>query len=141
VEDASLGFRSVMTGGLPPHRIKLGTLEEVFRSLGLPSRSSRRAKRMNRRPSAKLMGSATACGALKDQTLLDTKLERLGGSTRELLDLIERISKAGAALFGLLGDPQFETSLLPRRGFSACLENFPCRRREPAGRRADPASN
>jgi DNA invertase Pin-like site-specific DNA recombinase len=33
-----------------------------------------------------------------------TKLDRLGRSTRELLDLIERIGKAGAA-FRSLGDP------------------------------------
>ena len=33
-----------------------------------------------------------------------TKLDRLGRSTRELLDLIDRISKAGAS-FRSLGDP------------------------------------
>jgi DNA invertase Pin-like site-specific DNA recombinase len=33
-----------------------------------------------------------------------TKLDRLGRSTRELLDLVERISEAGAA-FRSLGDP------------------------------------
>jgi DNA invertase Pin-like site-specific DNA recombinase len=38
-----------------------------------------------------------------------TKLDRLGRSTRELLDLIERISKAGAA-FRSLGDPLWDTS-------------------------------
>ena len=38
-----------------------------------------------------------------------TKLDRLGRSTRELLDLIERISKAGAA-FRSLGDPLFDTT-------------------------------
>jgi DNA invertase Pin-like site-specific DNA recombinase len=38
-----------------------------------------------------------------------TKLDRLGRSTRELLDLIEAISKAGAA-FRSLGDPLWDTS-------------------------------
>ena len=38
-----------------------------------------------------------------------TKLDRLGRSTRELLDLIERISKAGAS-FRSLGDPLWDTS-------------------------------
>jgi DNA invertase Pin-like site-specific DNA recombinase len=38
-----------------------------------------------------------------------TKLDRLGRSTRELLDLIERIGKAGAA-FRSLGDPLWDTS-------------------------------
>ena len=38
-----------------------------------------------------------------------TKLDRLGRSTRELLDLIDRISKAGAA-FRSIGDPLFDTA-------------------------------
>ena len=38
-----------------------------------------------------------------------TKLDRLGRSTGELLDLIERIGKAGAA-FRSLGDPLFDTT-------------------------------
>jgi DNA invertase Pin-like site-specific DNA recombinase len=38
-----------------------------------------------------------------------TKLDRLGRSTSELLDLIERIGKAGAA-FRSLGDPLFDTT-------------------------------
>jgi hypothetical protein len=38
-----------------------------------------------------------------------TKLDRLGRSTRELLELIERISKAGAS-FRSLGDPLWDTS-------------------------------
>ncbi|MHC2464520.1 DNA invertase Pin-like site-specific DNA recombinase [Bradyrhizobium embrapense] len=41
--------------------------------------------------------------------VLVTKLDRLGRSTRELLDLIECIGKAGA-VFRSLGDPLFETS-------------------------------
>src|SRR6476659_4817931 len=38
-----------------------------------------------------------------------TKLDRRGRSTRELLDLIERIGKAGAA-FRSLGDPLWDTT-------------------------------
>ena len=38
-----------------------------------------------------------------------TKLDRLGRSTRELLDLIERSSAAGAS-FMSLGDPLWDTS-------------------------------
>jgi DNA invertase Pin-like site-specific DNA recombinase len=38
-----------------------------------------------------------------------TKLDRLGRSTRELLELIERIGKAGAS-FRSLGDPLFDTT-------------------------------
>jgi DNA invertase Pin-like site-specific DNA recombinase len=41
--------------------------------------------------------------------VLVTKLDRLGRSTRELLDLIERIGKAGAS-FRSLGDPLWDTS-------------------------------
>jgi DNA invertase Pin-like site-specific DNA recombinase len=42
-------------------------------------------------------------------TVVVTKLDRLGRSTRELLDLIEHIGAAGAA-FRSLGDPLFDTS-------------------------------
>ena len=41
--------------------------------------------------------------------VLVTKLDRLGRSTRELLDLIHRIDQAGAA-FRSVGDPLFDTS-------------------------------
>jgi DNA invertase Pin-like site-specific DNA recombinase len=42
-------------------------------------------------------------------TVIVTKLDRLGRSTRELLELIDRIRKAGAA-FKSLGDPLWDTS-------------------------------
>src|SRR6185503_9007886 len=42
-------------------------------------------------------------------TVLVTKLDRLGRSTRELLDLIHRIDQAGAS-FKSLGDPLFDTT-------------------------------
>src|ERR1700736_6597543 len=49
-----------------------------------------------------------------------TKLDRLGRSTRELLDLIERIGKAGAA-FRSLGDPLWDTSSSQGRLLSTLL--------------------
>lgn len=49
-----------------------------------------------------------------------TKLDRLGRSTRELLDLIDRISKAGAA-FRSLGDPLWDTSNAQGRLLSTLL--------------------
>ena len=52
--------------------------------------------------------------------VLVTKLDRLGRSTRELLDLIERIGKAGAA-FRSLGDPLFDTSSSQGRLLSTLL--------------------
>jgi DNA invertase Pin-like site-specific DNA recombinase len=45
----------------------------------------------------------------KGDVVVVTKLDRLGRSTRELLDLIHRIEQAGAA-FRSLGDPLFDTS-------------------------------
>ena len=45
----------------------------------------------------------------KGDVVLVTKLDRLGRSTRELLDLIHRIDQAGAA-FRSLGDPLFDTT-------------------------------
>jgi DNA invertase Pin-like site-specific DNA recombinase len=49
-----------------------------------------------------------------------TKLDRLGRSTRELLELIEAISKAGA-VFRSLGDPLWDTSSPQGRLLSAVL--------------------
>ena len=45
----------------------------------------------------------------KGDVVLVAKLDRLGRSTRELLDLIHRIDQAGAS-FKSLGDPLFDTS-------------------------------
>lgn len=60
--------------------------------------------RADRPQLAKLMA------ALKPgDVVLGSKLDRLGRSTRELLDLIDRISKAGA-VFRSLGDPLWATS-------------------------------
>src|ERR1700722_7270935 len=49
-----------------------------------------------------------------------TKLDRLGRSTRELLELIEHIGKAGAA-FRSLGDPLFDTTGAQGRLLSTLL--------------------
>src|SRR5215813_2662496 len=64
---------------------------------------------------AKLMGSLEA-----GDIVLVTKLDRLGRSTRELLDLIERIGKAGAS-FRSLGDPLWDTSSSQGRLLSTLL--------------------
>ena len=50
------------------------------------------------------------------------KLDRLGRSTRELLDLIDRIGKAGAS-FRSLGDPLWDTSSASRN--RRCRNAFP----------------
>ena len=60
--------------------------------------------RADRPQLAKLMASLK-----RGDVVLVTKLDRLGRSTRELLVLIERIGKAGAA-FRSLGDPLFDTT-------------------------------
>jgi DNA invertase Pin-like site-specific DNA recombinase len=52
-----------------------------------------------------------------------TKLDRLGRSTRELLDLIDRISKVGAA-FRSLGDPLWDTSSAQGRLLSTLLASI-----------------
>src|SRR5215467_11900412 len=49
-----------------------------------------------------------------------SKLDRLGRSTRELLDLIDRIGKAGA-VFRSLGDPLWDTSSPQGRLLSTLL--------------------
>ena len=71
--------------------------------------------RADRPQMAKLMAS------LKEgDVVLVTKLDRLGRTTRELLDLIERIGKAGAA-FRSLGDPLFDTTSSQGRLLSTLL--------------------
>jgi DNA invertase Pin-like site-specific DNA recombinase len=55
-----------------------------------------------------------------DDVVVVTKLDRLGRSTRELLNLIERIGAAGAA-FRSLGDPLWDTSSSQGRLLSTLL--------------------
>jgi DNA invertase Pin-like site-specific DNA recombinase len=71
--------------------------------------------RADRPQLGKLMGSLKA-----GDIVLVTKLDRLGRSTRELLDLIEGIGKAGAA-FRSLGDPLWDTSSSQGRLLSTVL--------------------
>ena len=71
--------------------------------------------RADRPQLGKLMGSLKA-----GDIVLVTKLDRLGRSTRELLDLLERIGKAGAA-FRSLGDPLWDTSSSQGRLLSTLL--------------------
>ena len=60
--------------------------------------------------------------------VLVTKLDRLGRSTRELLELIERISQAGA-FFKSLGDPLFDTTTpINARHHQTSLRLEPARR-------------
>src|SRR6201987_2338894 len=71
--------------------------------------------RTDRPQLAKLMAN------LKEgDVVLVTKLDRLGRSTRELLDLIERIGKAGAS-FRSLGDPLWDTTSSQGRLVSTLL--------------------
>ena len=60
--------------------------------------------------------------------VLVTKLDRLGRSTRELLELIERISQAGA-FFKSLGNPLFDTTTpINARHHQTSLRLEPARR-------------
>src|SRR2546427_8619599 len=71
--------------------------------------------RADRPQLAKLMA---ALGA--GDVVVVTKLDRLGRSTRELLDLIDRIRKAGAS-FRSLGDPLWDTGSSQGRLLSTML--------------------
>jgi DNA invertase Pin-like site-specific DNA recombinase len=71
--------------------------------------------RADRPQLAKLMSALQA-----GDVVVVTKLDRLGRSTRELLDLIERIGKVGAA-FRSLGDPLFDTTSSQGRLVSTLL--------------------
>jgi DNA invertase Pin-like site-specific DNA recombinase len=71
--------------------------------------------RADRPELAKLMASLKP-----GDVVVVTKLDRLGRSTRELLDLIDRISKAGAS-FRSLGDPLWDTGSVQGRLLSTML--------------------
>jgi DNA invertase Pin-like site-specific DNA recombinase len=71
--------------------------------------------RADRPQLAKLMSALRA-----GDVVVVTKLDRLGRSTRELLELIDRIGKAGAA-FRSLGDPLWDTSSAQGRLLSTLL--------------------
>lgn len=74
--------------------------------------------RADRPQLAKLMAKLGA-----GDVVVVTKIDRLGRSTRELLDLIERIGKAGAA-FRSLGDPLWDTSSAQGRLLSTLLASI-----------------
>jgi len=83
---------------------------------------------------------AKLIAALKEgDVVLVTKLDRLGRSTRELLDLIERISKAGAS-FRSLGRhqhdlaPELEPTQAPRRALERPPSEVALLRRLESGR-------
>ena len=71
--------------------------------------------RADRPQLAKLMASLKA-----GDIVIVTKLDRLGRSTRELLELMERIGKAGAS-FRSLGDPLWDTTSSQGRLLSTLL--------------------
>jgi DNA invertase Pin-like site-specific DNA recombinase len=71
--------------------------------------------RADRPQLAKLMA-----GLKPGDVVVVTKLDRLGRSTRELLDLIDRIGKAGAS-FRSLGDPLWDTGSSQGRLLSTML--------------------
>ena len=91
--------------------------------------------RADRPQLAKLMASLSP-----GDIVIVTKLDRLGRSTRELLDLIHRIDQAGAS-FKSLGDPLFDTSspqgrlLVTMLAAIAEFEREPIRERIGEGRR------
>jgi DNA invertase Pin-like site-specific DNA recombinase len=62
-------------------------------------------------------------GLKADDVVVVTKLDRLGRSTKELLDLIDRIGKAGAS-FRSLGDPLWDTSSAQGRLLSTLLASI-----------------
>src|ERR1700761_981550 len=98
---AILGYARVST-----HDQNLAGQLETLKAAGAETiyREKISGARADRPQLAKLMA------ALKPgDVVLVTKLDRLGRSTRELLELIERIGKAGA-VFRSLGDPLFDTS-------------------------------
>jgi DNA invertase Pin-like site-specific DNA recombinase len=74
--------------------------------------------RADRPQLAKLMKSVQA-----GDVVVVTKLDRLGRSTRELLDLIDQIGKAGAS-FRSLGDPLWDTSSAQGRLLSTLLASI-----------------
>jgi DNA invertase Pin-like site-specific DNA recombinase len=76
------------------------------------------AARADRPQLAKLMAGLKA-----GDVVAVSKLDRLGRSTRELLDLIDRIGKAGAS-FRSLGDPLWDTASAQGRLLSTLLASI-----------------
>src|SRR5215813_5437053 len=112
VKMAIVGYARVSTQGqdytAQVEALKAAGAETIFKEKVSGARA-------NRPELAKLMAKL-----MPGDVLVVTKLDRLGRSTRELLDLIERISKAGAA-FRSLGDPLWDTSSSQGRLLSTLL--------------------
>jgi DNA invertase Pin-like site-specific DNA recombinase len=107
-----LGYARVSTAGQD-----LSAQIEALRAAGATTifREKISGVRADKPQLAKLM-TALKAGDL----VAVTKLDRLGRSTRELLELIDRIGKAGAA-FRSLGDPLWDTSNAQGRLLSTLL--------------------
>jgi DNA invertase Pin-like site-specific DNA recombinase len=109
---AAIGYARVstqdqhLTGQL--EALKAAGAEPIFREKISGTRADRPQL-------AKLMAGLKA-----GDVVVVTKLDRLGRSTRELLDLIERIGKAGAS-FRSLGDPLWDTGSSQGRLLSTLL--------------------
>ena len=100
-------------GGVPTHIFPLDALKAAGATTIFREKIS--GARADRPQLAKLMASLKA-----GDVVLVTKLDRLGRSTRELLDLIDSIGKAGAA-FRSIGDPLFDTTSSQGRLLSTLL--------------------
>jgi len=109
---AVIGYAQVSTNGQD-----LSAQIEALKAAGATTlyREKVSGARADRPQLAKLMKALKA-----DDTVIVSKLDRLGRSTRELLDLIDQISKAGA-VFRSLGDPLWDTSSAQGRLLSTLL--------------------
>jgi DNA invertase Pin-like site-specific DNA recombinase len=109
---ATVGYARVSTEG----QSLTGQLE-ALKAAGATTvyREKVSGTRADRPQLAKLMASLKP-----GDVVVVTKLDRLGRSTRELLELIEAIGKAGAA-FRSLGDPLWDTSSSQGRLLSTLL--------------------
>ena len=112
VEMAIIGYARVSTQG----QDLTGQLEALKHAgAGTIFREKVSGVRADRPKLAKLMAKL-----MPGDIVIVTKLDRLGRSTRELLELIEHIGKAGAA-FRSLGDPLWDTSSSQGRLLSTLL--------------------
>ena len=112
IKMATLGYARVSTLGQ-----SLSAQLDALKAAGadLVFREKVSGVRADRPQLAKLLA-----GLKPGDIVVVTKLDRLGRSTRELLDLIERIGKAGAS-FRSLGDPLWDTSSSQGRLLSTLL--------------------
>jgi DNA invertase Pin-like site-specific DNA recombinase len=106
------GYARVSTEGQ-----KLASQLEALKTAGADPiyREKISGVRADRPQLAKLMAGLGA-----GDVVVVTKLDRLGRCTRELLDLIDRIGKAGAS-FRSIGDPLWDTSSAQGRLLSTML--------------------